>query len=204
MGTRALTGNDSGCSDMLPFRETRVFGNKQRAYLATSQIRPTRSLSVSPSPRMPPEQTLIPASRTAPIVPRRSSYDRVVITSNHHKPISGTPKNDCVPRDKTRGRYPNYGYRRSIHWGNLMRRSLDEVINSRFLELLGLLGRKHAQCCANLHTHSPDFTDHGQDFFKAALAASQISPGSTHTEPCASVFLCFASCLEHGFDIDEF
>ena len=29
---------------------------------------------------MPPEQTLIPASRTAEMVPSRSSYDRVVIT----------------------------------------------------------------------------------------------------------------------------
>lgn len=43
-------------------------------------MRPTRSLSDSPSPRMPPEQTLIPASRTAEMVSRRSSYDRVLMT----------------------------------------------------------------------------------------------------------------------------
>jgi hypothetical protein len=46
---------------------------KHRPHLETSQMRPTRSASDSPSPRMPPEQTLIPASLTCDIVSRRSS-----------------------------------------------------------------------------------------------------------------------------------
>ena len=49
-------------------------------YLDNSQINPILSASVSPSPKIPPEHTLIPASRTAAIVSNRSSYERVVIT----------------------------------------------------------------------------------------------------------------------------
>src|ERR1700761_7880451 len=43
-------------------------------------MRPTRSSSDSPRPRIPPEHTLIPASRTLSIVVSLSSYDRVVMT----------------------------------------------------------------------------------------------------------------------------
>mmetsp|Transcript_44889 Transcript_44889/g.94190 ORF Transcript_44889/g.94190 Transcript_44889/m.94190 type:complete len:218 (-) Transcript_44889:815-1468(-) len=62
--TRALMGTLSGCS-----------GSVDRTWR-----RPTRSVSFSPRPRMPPQQTLIPASRTLAIVSKRSSYDRVVMT----------------------------------------------------------------------------------------------------------------------------
>lgn len=64
MATRALTGNDSGASG---------------SWLI-SQMRPTRSPSFSPSPMMPPLQTLMPAERTASMVSRRSSNLRVVMT----------------------------------------------------------------------------------------------------------------------------
>ena len=50
------------------------------AYLDTSWINPTRSSSFSPNPRIPPEQTEIPAARTASMVARRSSYERVLMT----------------------------------------------------------------------------------------------------------------------------
>ena len=81
IGTSAFTGKDSGCSGMLrrfpdmmkcPMENVR----KREGWLThfeTSQINPIRSVSVSPSPRMPPEQTLMPASRTAEIVSSRSS-----------------------------------------------------------------------------------------------------------------------------------
>jgi len=52
----------------------------RRQYLDNSQISPTRSASVSPRPKIPPEHTLIPASRTVAMVSSRSSYERVVIT----------------------------------------------------------------------------------------------------------------------------
>lgn len=54
--------------------------DKGNTNFPTSHMSPIRSLSLSPSPRIPPEQTLIPASCTAEIVLRRSSYVRVVIT----------------------------------------------------------------------------------------------------------------------------
>lgn len=80
MGTSAFTGNDSGCSGMLH----KIYYDAPRlllsTHLDTSQISPTRSASDSPNPRIPPEQTLMPASRTAVMVSRRSSYDLVVIT----------------------------------------------------------------------------------------------------------------------------
>lgn len=53
---------------------------RKQTYFETSQISPMRSAFDSPNPRIPPEQTLIPASRTLAMVPSRSSYDRVVIT----------------------------------------------------------------------------------------------------------------------------
>lgn len=82
MGTRAFTGKDSGCSGMLRRSQPRalVACDGELTDFATSHMRPTRSLSDSPSPRMPPEQTLIPASRTAEMVSSRSSYDLVVMT----------------------------------------------------------------------------------------------------------------------------
>lgn len=82
IGTRALTGKDSGCSGMLKKVEFRTPTSRKEesTYLETSQIKPTRSLSLSPNPRIPPEHTLIPASRTALMVSSLSSYDRVVIT----------------------------------------------------------------------------------------------------------------------------
>lgn len=83
IGTSAFTGNDSGCSGMLcalgAFSKG-VCELKLCTDLETSQINPTRSSWVSPNPRMPPEQTLMPASRTASIVSSRSSYDLVVMT----------------------------------------------------------------------------------------------------------------------------
>mmetsp|Transcript_39627 Transcript_39627/g.95329 ORF Transcript_39627/g.95329 Transcript_39627/m.95329 type:complete len:201 (+) Transcript_39627:140-742(+) len=62
--TRALIGTLSGWSGSV----------------ARTCRSPTRSVSFSPRPRMPPQQTLIPASRTLAIVSRRSSYVRVVMT----------------------------------------------------------------------------------------------------------------------------
>ena len=64
MGTSALIGTDSGCSSIV----------------ASSWRRAMRSSSVSPSPRMPPQHTEIPAFRTFLIVCRRSSYVRVEMT----------------------------------------------------------------------------------------------------------------------------
>lgn len=57
---------------------------KHGAHLETSQMRPTRSASDSPSPRIPPEQTLIPASLTLDIVSKRSSYVLVVMTCTEY------------------------------------------------------------------------------------------------------------------------
>lgn len=61
---RALMGTDSGCSGSV----------------ASVWRRPMRSACCSPRPRMPPEQTEMPASRTLAMVCSRSSYVRVVIT----------------------------------------------------------------------------------------------------------------------------
>ena len=79
IGTSAFTGKDSGCSSKLG--KVRVCHSELVSpYLETSQIKPIRSSSFSPSPKMPPLQTLMPAVRTASMVARRSSYVRVVIT----------------------------------------------------------------------------------------------------------------------------
>ena len=83
IGTNAFTGKDSGCSSKLVvIRIGHGHGYTQLAspHLETSQIKPTRSSSFSPRPRMPPLQTLMPAARTASIVASRSSNVRVVIT----------------------------------------------------------------------------------------------------------------------------
>lgn len=83
MGTNAFTGKDSGCSSKLGMvRMGHSYGRTQlvSSYLETSQIKPTRSSSFSPRPKMPPLQTLMPAARTASMVASRSSYERVVIT----------------------------------------------------------------------------------------------------------------------------
>jgi hypothetical protein len=53
-------------------------------YFATSHMSPTLSWSDSPRPRMPPEHTLMPASRTAAIVSNLSSKLRVEITFSKH------------------------------------------------------------------------------------------------------------------------
>ncbi len=54
--TRLLMGTDSGYGSML----------------ASCAINPARASRVSPMPTMPPQQTLMPASRTWPMVSRRS------------------------------------------------------------------------------------------------------------------------------------
>lgn len=78
-----------------------------QTYFATSQISPTRSASDSPKPRMPPEQTLIPASRTLAIVSSRSSYERVVITCTEigSVNIGADLTNEAIPEGRTRGTY---------------------------------------------------------------------------------------------------
>lgn len=82
IGTRALTGKDSGASGSLAMlvsegARTHAIGG---TYWLISQINPTRSPSSSPSPMIPPLHTLIPASRTAARVSILSSYFRVVMT----------------------------------------------------------------------------------------------------------------------------
>ena len=62
-GTRALMGTLSGCGSRL----ARVRSISQR------------SSSLSPMPMMPPEQTVMPASRTVFRVRRRSSKVRVLM-----------------------------------------------------------------------------------------------------------------------------
>ena len=86
IGTNALTGNDSGCSGILMTVDQPELAKRIdfETHFATSHMRPTRSSSVSPRPRIPPEQTLIPAPRTASIVANLSSNERVVITWTTH------------------------------------------------------------------------------------------------------------------------
>jgi len=74
MGTRVLTGKDSGCSgSLILIPQLCSIVQICRSHLDTSWMRPTRSSSCSPSPRIPPEHTEIPASRTAASVLKRSS-----------------------------------------------------------------------------------------------------------------------------------
>lgn len=67
-------------SSRLPTRLGLRCSLRSRTHLPTSQIKPTRSSSFSPNPKIPPLHTLIPASLTACNVASRSSYVRVVMT----------------------------------------------------------------------------------------------------------------------------
>jgi len=64
IGTRLLMGTDSGALGRL----------------ASWAMRAARFLRVSPMPMMPPEQTLMPASRTCSRVSMRSSWQWLLIT----------------------------------------------------------------------------------------------------------------------------
>ena len=73
----------------------------------------------------------------------------------------------------------------------------------RFFELSSLVRWEHSKGCANFHAHSADLTNHLKNSFKTSFSTSKIPPSSTHTETCASVFLCFPSSFQNRFKIDK-
>ena len=73
----------------------------------------------------------------------------------------------------------------------------------RFFELSSLVRWEHSKGCANFHAHSADLTNHLKNSFKSSFSTSKISPSSTHTETCASVFLCFPSSLQNRFKLNK-
>jgi len=90
---------------------------------------------------MPPLHTLMPASRTASIVSRRSSNLRVVMTCGRagEVEVSGIPS-------ASRGR--------AAHLRVVLARRVEVVVvrrEARLLELRRLLGREHAEGRAHLH-----------------------------------------------------
>lgn len=50
------------------------------------------------------------------------------------------------------------------------------------LQLFCLLSINHAERYASLHAHLPNSRDHGFDIFQVGLAASHVTPRSTHAE----------------------
>ena len=71
---------------------------------------------------------------------------------------------------------------------------------TRFLELLRLSRRQHAERGAYFHVHFAYFADHFKDTLEAALPARQISPCSAHAEPSATVLLRLTCSLHHRLD----
>lgn len=71
---------------------------------------------------------------------------------------------------------------------------------TRFLELLRLSRRQHAERGAYFHVHFAYFADHFKDTLEAALPARQVSPCSAHAEPSATVLLRLTCSLHHRLD----
>lgn len=76
-------------------------------------------------------------------------------------------------------------------------------IKLRFFELSSLVRWEHSKGCANFHVHSADLTNHLKNSFKTSFSTSKIPPSSTHTETCASVFLCFPSSFQNRFKLNK-
>jgi len=68
---------------------------------------------------------------------------------------------------------------------------------ARFLELLRLSRRQHAERGAYFHVHFAYFADHFKDTLEAAFPARQISPCSAHAEASTAILLRLTCGLEH-------
>jgi hypothetical protein len=77
------------------------------------------------------------------------------------------------------------------------------IINSRLLELAGLVWGEHSKGGADFHAHTADLADHSENSLESTFATCQISPSGTHTESGASILFSFPGCLQDGFDIDQ-
>lgn len=171
-------------------------------------MRPTRSASDSPKPKMPPEQTLIPASLTASIVSSLSSYERVVMTYTCSASELGSKNKSAIPWGKILATCQDCGYMLSNPCDEVpgaLRREVNRGMrcHSRLLELTRLFGRQHSKSGTDFHSHTADLADHGENPLEPPLATGQIPPCSTHTESGASVFLCFPGCLKDRFDVNQ-
>jgi hypothetical protein len=173
-----------------------------------SQIKPTRSPSFSPSPMIPPEQTLMPADLTASIVSNRSSNLRVVMTCEGRRMSPSAYKMG----ERGKGKI-------GTHLGVVLARSVEVVVVSRQTSVLQpsrLLRGEHTESRADLHVEStaegkdqlrwrrkgsdnaekkndgPDSLDHLQDPLETTLPPAHVPPCGSHAEPRRAILLCLA------------
>jgi hypothetical protein len=112
------------------------------------------------------------------------------------------------PWDNTLGRCQDYDCRPSSLWrAHLVSRHVTQssgiIQYIRFLELVCLSRRQHAERGAYFHVHFAYFADHLKNTLEAAFPTRQISPCGAHAEASATVLLRLTCSLKHRLNFQE-